>query len=97
MGGAPVRLLISGRVQGVGFRAFVAREARTLGLAGFVRNLADGRVEAVFEGAPAAVDALRLACARGPAGARVERVETASAPGKRLQFHSRSAVTRCDR
>jgi acylphosphatase len=75
MGAAPLRLLIAGRVQGVGFRAFVAREARALGLAGFVRNLADGRVEVVAAGAAAAVAALRDACGRGPAGARVDRIE----------------------
>ena len=74
-----LRLLISGRVQGVGFRAFVAREARTLGLAGFVRNLRDGRVEAEFAGDAAAVEALRRACARGPAGAHVERMDGAAA------------------
>ena len=74
-----LRLLISGRVQGVGFRAFVAREGRGLGLAGFVRNLRDGRVEAEFAGDAAAVEALRRACARGPHGAHVERVDAAAA------------------
>ena len=69
-----VRLLIEGRVQGVGFRAFVAREARALGVAGFVRNLADGRVEAVARGEAEAVAALRKTCERGPPGSRVTRV-----------------------
>jgi acylphosphatase len=75
MAEARLRLLISGRVQGVGFRAFVAREARAAGLSGFVRNLVDGGVEAEFEGAAAKVDAVRRACERGPAGARVAHVE----------------------
>jgi acylphosphatase len=75
-----LRLLITGRVQGVGFRAFVAHEGRALGLAGYVRNLADGRVEAEFSGEAAAVEALRAACGQGPSHARVEHVESL-APG----------------
>jgi acylphosphatase len=69
-----VRLLISGLVQGVGFRWATRREATRLGLAGWVRNLADGRVEAVAEGPQAKVDELVAWCRRGPAGARVESV-----------------------
>ena len=71
-----LHLLIAGRVQGVGFRAFVAREGRALGLAGYARNLADGRVEAEFSGEAAAVERLRAACGQGPAHARVDRVES---------------------
>lgn len=66
---------MSGIVQGVGFRFFVAREARQHGVAGFVRNLRDGRVEAELEGDADAVDRLLDALRRGPAGARVEAVE----------------------
>jgi acylphosphatase len=69
------RFVVSGRVQGVGFRAFVVEAARELGLAGWVRNLADGRVEALAEGEPAALDGLADALARGPLLARVDRVE----------------------
>ena len=61
-------------VQGVGYRASCAREARALCVAGTVRNLHDGRVEAVFEGATDAVDALVAWCERGPAFAHVSRV-----------------------
>ena len=69
------RVWVSGRVQGVAFRASARREAHAAGVDGWVRNLADGRVEAVFEGAPAAVAALLAWCRAGPAYARVERVD----------------------
>ena len=81
MAAVRLRLLISGRVQGVGFRAFVAREGRALGLSGYVRNLADGRVETEFAGNPEAVETLRAACGQGPVHARVDRVESL-APGE---------------
>lgn len=74
-----VRVLVAGRVQGVGFRYFVALEARSLGLAGFVRNLRDGRVEAMASGAPDKVEALLAACCRGPPGSRVDSVEVGPA------------------
>ena len=74
-----VRALIAGRVQGVGFRYFVALEARALGLAGFVRNLRDGRVEAIVSGPQDKIEALLAACRRGPPGSRVEGVEVAEA------------------
>ena len=69
-----VRVLVSGRVQGVGFRYFVAGESKLLGLAGFVRNLRDGRVEAVFAGDVGEVEALLAACRQGPPGSRVDGV-----------------------
>ena len=63
-----------GRVQGVGFRASAAHEARRLGIVGWVRNLPDGSVELEARGAPAAVDALCGWLAQGPRGARVKGV-----------------------
>ncbi len=70
-----VRVLVSGRVQGVFYRATCAARARELGVAGWVRNLPDGRVEAAFEGEDAAVDAMVAWCREGPPYARVEGVE----------------------
>jgi acylphosphatase len=69
------RVWVSGRVQGVAFRAALRREARAAGVTGWARNLADGRVEAVLEGGPDAVAALVAWCRAGPSHARVERVE----------------------
>jgi acylphosphatase len=69
------RVWVSGRVQGVAFRAYTQRQARGAGVDGWVRNLSDGRVEAVFEGAPAAVEALVAWCRGGPRHARVDGVE----------------------
>jgi acylphosphatase len=70
------RFLVSGIVQGVGFRWYVARQARGLGLTGFARNLPDGRVEVVAAGAdPAGLDRLEALLRAGPAHAQVERVE----------------------
>lgn len=70
-----VRLLIRGRVQGVGYREWLVREAARRRIAGWVRNLASGEVEAVASGHPDAVAALREACRRGPPAARVEMIE----------------------
>jgi len=75
-----VRVLLGGRVQGVGFRAFTQRQARTRRLAGFVRNLPDGRVEAVAEGPAAAVGELLAELKRGPRAARVERMDVTDEP-----------------
>jgi len=69
------RVVVSGRVQGVAFRAATRAQARAHGLAGWVRNRADGSVEAVFEGTPAAVEALVAWCRQGPRSARVEQIE----------------------
>ena len=68
------RFVVSGRVQGVGFRYFTQDWALREGATGWVRNLPDGRVEAVFEGVPEAVAALVAWCERGPRFAHVTRV-----------------------
>ncbi len=65
---------ISGRVQGVGFRYAAYRQAESLGLTGWVRNLRDGSVEAEFEGSRATLDTMRSWCDEGPAFARVDAV-----------------------
>jgi acylphosphatase len=70
-----VRVLVRGRVQGVFFRAEARERARSLGVAGWIRNTGDGSVEAVFEGPDEQVDSLVEWCRRGPAGARVDEVE----------------------
>lgn len=71
---------VRGRVQGVGFRVFVAREARRLGLVGWVRNEADGAVHVVAEGAAAELDALLDALRVGPSGAVVRDVRLSRGP-----------------
>ena len=67
-------VFVSGRVQGVFFRAWTSDRARGLGLAGWVRNRFDGRVEAVFEGTPESVDEMVRLCHEGPDHARVDSV-----------------------
>jgi acylphosphatase len=72
---ARVHVFVSGRVQGVFFRAETADMASRLGLGGWVRNLADGRVEALFEGEKQGVEKALEFCRRGPPGARVQNLE----------------------
>lgn len=72
---ARLHLLVSGLVQGVFFRQTTVDEARRLGLAGWVRNLPDGRVEVEAEGARDALQRLLAFCRRGPPAARVDDVE----------------------
>ena len=69
-----IDLVVSGEVQGVGFRHFVASSARSLGLRGFVRNLPDGRVAIRAEGSGVALDRLHEAVRGGPVGSRVTDV-----------------------
>jgi acylphosphatase len=75
-GVARVRVVITGRVQGVWFRDSCREIARAEGVAGWVRNRGDGAVEAEFEGPPAAVDRVVVWCGEGPPRARVDHVET---------------------
>ena len=70
-----VHIRVEGRVQGVGYRAFVEMRAAELGLTGWVRNRRDGSVEAVLQGSPAAVEAILDACRAGPPASRVARLD----------------------
>ena len=73
------RLIISGRVQGVGYRDWMAEAAQSLGVAGWVRNRHDGTVEALVAGDTAAVQELLRQCRRGPRLALVTRIEEQAA------------------
>jgi acylphosphatase len=75
MAEARAELLISGRVQGVWYRGGTVDMARPLGLTGMVRNLSDGRVEAVFEGPKERVEQAIEWCRKGPTGSRVSDVQ----------------------
>ncbi len=70
------RMIVRGRVQGVGFRFHVIQLAEGYDVAGFVRNLPDGAVEIVAEGSPEQVEAFIERAARGPSGSRVREVKT---------------------
>lgn len=75
-----VRAVVTGRVQGVWYRDACRSEARANGVAGFVRNRADGAVEAEFEGPPAAVERVVEWCRHGPPRARVDDVDVTAIP-----------------
>jgi acylphosphatase len=75
-----VHVIVEGRVQGVGFRAFLEREAGARGLRGWVRNRSDGSVEAVFSGEEEDVRGMIAACGRGPRMAAVSAVRTSDHP-----------------
>lgn len=88
-----VHVLVEGRVQGVWYRGWTVDTASALGLHGWVRNLADGRVEAVFLGPDAAVESMLAACRQGPPAARVTAVHAepwADHPGH--GFHQRATA-----
>ena len=80
-----VRLMITGQVQGVGFRAYIEDEALRRGLRGWVRNRRDGAVEATLAGPAEAVDAAIEACRRGPAAAQVKSVDVQEAETTALE------------
>ena len=85
------RLVISGRVQGVGYRDWMARRARELGLDGWVRNRGDGTVEALIAGDVAAVEEMARLCRRGPRLAEVVSItedlaEPPEAPGFEVMY-----------
>jgi acylphosphatase len=75
-----IHVFISGRVQGVAFRHYTVKTALSLNLGGWVRNLVDGRVEAVIEGDDAAVDAMLAWCNKGPSPAHVTSVDVQEEP-----------------
>ena len=75
-----VRLIVRGRVQGVGFRWATVEQGRRLGLAGWARNLPDGAVEVVAAGDAAAVERMVAWCRQGPPSARVSSVDRSDGP-----------------
>ena len=82
-------LVISGRVQGVGFRFHTERVAQELGVTGWVRNRRDGSVEAIVQGPADAVESLRRWAASGPPSAQVTAVDAAPAEGDFAAFEMR--------
>ena len=82
-------LRITGRVQGVGFRIYMARKARELAVTGWVRNRSDGSVEATVQGTPAAVEALIAWAQRGPSSAVVSGVTITEGLGEYAEFETR--------
>ena len=83
------RLIITGRVQGVGFRFYMERKARELGVTGWVRNRRDGAVEAVVQGSSGAVEAMIAWARRGPPSAIVAEVRVTDASGDFVAFEAR--------
>jgi acylphosphatase len=86
MSGAIRLVTIRGRVQGVGYRAFVAHQATALGLLGWVRNRRDGSVETLLAGPDAVVADMIEQCRRGPSYARVEAIEVETAGSDALKL-----------
>lgn len=68
-------IFISGRVQGVGFRHFTKKNAESLGVTGWVKNLSDGRVEAIFQGSGDQIQELIQRCKKGPVSSYVKDIE----------------------
>ncbi|WP_299491708.1 acylphosphatase [Acaryochloris sp. IP29b_bin.137] len=80
-----LRALISGRVQGVGYRYHTVLKAQALDLVGWVRNLEDGRVEVMVEGKRDSVDAMMQWCGQGPPAAHVEGIEIEEQPAQHFE------------
>lgn len=87
-----LRLRITGLVQGVGFRAFVADEAARLGLRGWIRNRSDRSVEAVIAGPAESVGEIVVACRHGPPGAQVEEIDASEADAADLESAGRAGA-----
>jgi len=88
-----LRVRIEGFVQSVGYRHFAMEEALKLGIDGWIRNRADGTVEALASGSTKAVEAFVAACMRGPEGSRIKNVELLNAePPAEKGFHRRPSV-----
>jgi acylphosphatase len=85
-------VVIRGRVQGVGFRAWAEYTALERGLQGWVRNCRDGSVEALFVGPPEAAAAMILACDQGPPGSRVERIDQRDGTSGELALRRRGEL-----
>ena len=84
-----IEIVVAGHVQGVGFREAMIREAERLGLTGWVRNRARGDVQAVAQGADAALDALAAWARRGPTAARVDRIDCVPVEPEHLRAYAR--------
>jgi len=80
-----IKVFIYGIVQGVLFRAFIKEHADNLGIYGYVKNLDDGRVEAVFEGYDNEVNKILELCKKGPSGSRVKEIEIEKMPNQRFE------------
>jgi len=80
------RLLITGRVQGVGFRNYIEYQARQLGATGWVRNRRDGAVEAMIQGSPETVQAMITRAHRGPPGSAVAEITVSDGHGSYIEF-----------
>lgn len=87
-----IRAIVTGQVQGVGYRAWTVRQARRLGLSGWVRNRADGSVEFLAAGDASAIQALLEACRRGPPAAIVHGIETHPADAPQADGFAQAAT-----
>jgi acylphosphatase len=88
-------IVVRGRVQGVGFRAFVEHHALLRGVEGWVRNRSDGTVEAVFAGTAATVEDIIAACKAGPRSSKVDTVEQRPATAEELTLSRQAEIFSC--